>query len=186
MFAMHATWLLVVAIVVDSAFSHGVHHTGTPPGIAAATDCALRQFAYQFGTQKLPMFPQLSQQLAAALQLGACGYSPPEQMSVKADATAPPTPARGGASSSWAAFVDPGGGSDDAQHRAAAGTIFKTIQAAVEASRSRPVGTSAEIILMEGTHFVSEAINLTAADSRLTIRSRSKILLSNQESAQGH
>ena len=58
---------------------------------------------------------------------------------------------------------------DDAA-AAPGGRPFRTIAAAVEASRNRRPGQPAHVVLKGGTHFLSETVELGAADSHLTIR----------------
>ena len=77
--------------------------------------------------------------------------------------------------------VDPLRGDDDAASAAAASAAaaapsaapsphFRTIGAAVEASRGRLPGQHAHIELKGGTHFLTETVELGAANAYLTIR----------------
>ena len=170
----------VVLIGVGLTFVSAGVHTGTPAGIAPATDCALRHFAYSFGLKQLLFNSNTSSSLLAelsdALQLGACpgkaNHYLPDRDATGTNGGIIWNAAQGHV---WRAYVDVTHGNDTSAAGATVGlatsprTDFKTIHAAVVASRSRPAGTAAEIVLKSGVHHLHSTINLSANDSNLTI-----------------
>ena len=160
------TLTLALARSTAQAAEPRLVHSGTPSGIDANTDCAIRKFAWEYGQTLQPARGSFKS-LFDALQLGACGVPAP----VEADSWAPP---RHGATPAGTLelSVHPLRG-DDAAAAAdpAGGRAFRTLGAAVVASRARrEAGQAAHVVLREGTHFVSETLQLTSADSHLTIR----------------
>eukprot|EP01065_Artemidia_motanka_P030302 TRINITY_DN3630_c3_g1_i1.p1 TRINITY_DN3630_c3_g1~~TRINITY_DN3630_c3_g1_i1.p1 ORF type:complete len:967 (+),score=267.54 TRINITY_DN3630_c3_g1_i1:85-2901(+) len=136
----------------------GMVHSGTPAGVPADTDCALRRFAHEYGRKLAPERGEFKS-LFDALQLGACGDQPPAEQ----DEWAPPTtPIPSGHS---VVHASPGASPSGANGTAAA--PFPTLEAAVEHSRKvpRPVA----VVLHSGTYHLSRTVDLTARDSGLTI-----------------
>jgi hypothetical protein len=156
------------ALTLSAAPSPGqLVHSGTPPGIAPETDCAMRQLAWEYG-RKLQPSRGAFKTLYDALQLGACGVPLPPGLSAgdwRAKAQQPTPPG------ALELRVDPKAG-DDALAAASAGDHpFATIAAAVDtAVAARQPGQAVHVVLRGGTHFVSETIQLTSAHSHLTIR----------------
>ena len=70
-----------------SAYANGMVHSGTPVGVPASADCAIRQLAYEQGKKLVPRRGDFKS-LFDALQLGACPGASPEPE--HADAWAPP------------------------------------------------------------------------------------------------
>ena len=165
-------------------------HSGTPAGIDPATDCALRQFVWEYGKAKHRSRGQFKS-LFDALQLGLCGGV------ARLQHASPPVPylqQEGRHADAWPRsllrhtatyIVDPLAGDDAAAAdatrdllgvessttRNTTHTGFRTVAAAVAASRAhRRANTHVHIVLESGTHFLAETIHLTARDSHLTIR----------------
>ena len=80
--ASGATVARTVNPYVNSAVSDspGFLHSGTPPDVPPAADCAIRELAYQYG-QKLAPHKQGFKSLYEALQLHACAVAPPDDAS---------------------------------------------------------------------------------------------------------
>lgn len=139
-------------------------HTGGYPLMPGSTDCAIRQAAYAYGKKLQPQKGGFKD-LFDALQLGnGCGLpSPPAQAG---DEWSPP-PAQPVASGERVLFVEPWKPTSAPGEKLQTGT-FSTVAGAVAASRSmrKPL----TIALREGTHFVSQTIQLGPADSGLTLR----------------
>ena len=57
--------------------TNGMVHSGTPGGVPASADCAIRQFAYEQGRKMAPQRGDFKS-LYDALQLGACPGASPE------------------------------------------------------------------------------------------------------------
>jgi hypothetical protein len=101
-----------------------------------------------------------------ALQLEACGVTPPTPL--LGDEWAPPPAVPGSSSSSSAGrtlFVVP---SSAARRSTLAAETFGSIEAAVRASRA--LAKPLTIALREGVHFLAGPVQLGPADSGLTIR----------------
>lgn len=143
-------------------------HSGTPEGIDPKTDCAIRELAWRYGKGLKPGRGGF-RQLFDALQLGLCGVPQPPDGDGAGDWG--PAPVHPAIPAGTAMFeVDPATG-DDLRAAAAPATVaFKTIAAAVAASRGRAVAHAAHIVLRGGVHFLPETVVLGAADAHLTLR----------------
>ena len=185
MSAMLRLRAVLVFLLGTSHCSSQLVHSGTPTGISQATDCAIRQFAWEYGKKLQPSRGDFKS-LYDALQLAACGtptpltqaplspHAPvPHTLNPLQDMHTPPThpvPAPGTA----IFIVDPTSGDDIAAVQQPGSTPYATIAAAVAASRNRSASENrsipAHIVLREGVHHLAGTIELTARDSRLTIR----------------
>ena len=147
------------------ALSAQMVHSGTPEGVSHETDCAIRQFAWEFGRRLQPSRGEFKS-LFDALQLSACGVTTPAQQ----DQWEPPAASQRTAEV-LELTVDPFAGTDPAENSTVttAGS-FRTIAAAVRASRTRRSSQPVHVVLRGGVHFVEQTIHLTAADSGLVIR----------------
>ena len=134
----------------------GMVHSGTPGGIPASTDCAVRKLAWEYG-QKLQPSRGGFRTLYDALQLGACNVTAPGELD-EWGPLAEPLPA-----GQHVLCVDPSANADDAP-----GGTYATLTSAVAASRGlrKPL----TIALRAGIHHLPHTVELTAADSGLTIR----------------
>jgi len=131
-------------------------HSGTPPGITAAFDCAARNATWHFGRSLLPERASFVT-LFDALQLQACGLARP----LAVDEYVPPTfsTPRG------SIFVDAAVGSDDAA--GSSDEPLQTLEAAAAAARGR---RNATIVLRAGVHRVARTVALSAEHVNLTIQ----------------
>ena len=131
-------------------------HSGTPPGITAAFDCAARNATWHFGRSLLPERASFAT-LFDALQLQACGLARP----LAVDEYVPPTfsTPRG------SIFVDAAVGSDDAA--GSGDEPLQTLEAAAAAARGR---RNATIVLRAGVHRVARTVRLSAEHVNLTIQ----------------
>ena len=145
--------------------TNGMVHSGTPGGVPASADCAIRQFAYEQGKKMAPQRGDFKS-LYDALQLGACPDASPEPK--HADAWAPPRHDLA-ATSARVLFVDAAAAAAGIAANATGGADapYATLHAAVRASRALPKPLA--ILLRGGTHFVGATVELGAADSGLTI-----------------
>ena len=110
-----------------------------------------------------------------ALQLAACGLTPPATADRWTAVAHHPAPPEG----TLVLTVDPQRGDDrlgaaqTAPASEPAPAPYRTIAAAIEASRRLRAGTPgqpAELVLRGGTHWLAETIKLSAGDSWLTVR----------------
>jgi len=128
------------------------------------TDCKGRLLAYEYGLSKIPArAPQLES--FDALELATtCGVTrPPEQPLYPLPLAMP----QHFGDPSVTFHVDPDAGSDTASGRPAA--PFRTILKALQMTRAASAAAPKSIVLQPGTHFLNATIELTAADSGLTI-----------------
>jgi hypothetical protein len=105
----------------------------------------------------------------SALQLGSkCGvaYDADSRTAARDQRPAPPDVCTG-----TCVYVDPSKGADKGSS-GAIGSPFKTIAAAVAAAR-KAAAPPATVVLRGGTHWLSETLVLTPADSGLSLRSYS-------------
>jgi hypothetical protein len=140
----------------------GMVFSGTPSGVPAATDCAIRQLAWEYGRKLQPARGGF-QTLYDALQLGACNVTRPPAAAELDEIFAPLAEPIPRVSGQRVLFVDTAAHADDG----AAGT-YATLAGAVAASRGLPKPLT--IALRAGTHHLPRTVDLTAADSGLTIR----------------
>ena len=133
------------------------------------TDCKGRMLAYEYGLKLLPSRkPQLES--FDALELATtCGITRPTGVAP----AAPPvlTLPDGGVA---AFYVDAVGGVDVGAERGDAARPFRTIHRALAATRavsgfSTTAAAPKSIVLAAGVHYLNATIELTAADSGLTI-----------------
>jgi len=148
---------MLAALIVSLATSvvPGMINPGTPPGVPASYDCAVRIHAYEFGKATLPQRGEF-RTLYDALQLHACNVTTPTSI----DAWTPPTYPT---PKSRTIFVAPNANSGGD------GTInrpFGTIEEAVASAANKP-GSS--ILLRAGTHYSGMSV-ITQAHQQLTIQ----------------
>jgi hypothetical protein len=133
-------------------------HSNTSLEASNTTDCKTRMLMYEFGLTLIPaMSPQ--REVFDALELQSCGVHPPPFARRPANFRSP------AAAPFSTFFVDFARGSDS--NAGSAHAPFKTILHGVETARTAP--KPASLILASGVHFLSETIDLGAADSGLTI-----------------
>jgi|EP01044_Picomonas_judraskeda_P002796 hypothetical protein len=142
-------------------------HGGSPADVPLETDCAIREFAWEYG-RKLQPTRGAFKDLYDALQLGACGVPLPPGMEMGSWSAAQQQPTPTGA---LEVLVDPQNGDDNTAALSPGSTPFATIGKAIDAAASnRAPGQHMHVVLRGGTHFISETIQLTSAHSHLTIR----------------
>jgi hypothetical protein len=177
--------------------SHTMVHSGTPQGVPPQSDCAIRQFAWEYGRRLQPGRGEFKS-LFDALQLGGCGgsgvvvttptqpdsWQPPpstsQQPAQAAAAAADVQPFRTAASDGTAVLslvVDPVLGVDPTEDPGPTSGrpthSFRSIAAAVHASRmTRRRGQPVHVLLRGGVHFLGRTgtIHLGVADAGMTIR----------------
>jgi hypothetical protein len=138
--------------------SSGFFHSGTPNGVSVENDCMLRRLALEYG-QKLAPQKGTFRSLFDALQLSACGmtppptidgWQPPDLQEIQSDrvfhVVAGSVPFVGSSHSSW----------------------FPSLNAAVHAYHASPSPTT--ILLHEGTHFLTDTIFIRNGFHRLTFQ----------------
>lgn len=146
--------LQLISFAVVTSFMH----SGTPGGVPASADCAIRKFAYEYGQKLAPQRGDFKT-LYDALQLQNCDVQEPLEM----DAWSPPSYPLEELKGSIL-YVDPAKGRDDGN-----GDIdlpFRTINAAVHSSRS--IQKPCNIVLRSGVHFLESTIELGPNDSGLS------------------
>ncbi len=147
------TWLLVAEMFACTASV--MVHSGTPDGVPASSDCAIRKAAWDYGRKLLPERGEF-RTLFDALQLGACGVAVPSTQDVWSPSTEPLPKGQ-----PVLVVAPAGAGSGDGS--------YSTIAEAVAASRAMPKPLT--IALRAGTHYVSGGpVQLGPQDSGLTIR----------------
>ena len=167
MLRVAATAVALCAVPVCGGMARGsatpnpnMVNSGTPGDVLQSTDCAIRTLAWEYG-QKLQPSRGGFRTLYDALQLGACNVTapPPVELGDEWAPMADPIP-----DGQRVLFVDPAAASsaDDG----ADGT-YATLTSAVAASRSLPKPLT--IALRTGTHHLPHTVDLTAADSGLTV-----------------
>jgi hypothetical protein len=127
-------------------------HSNSSSSIKNTTDCHGRLTAYEFGLTLIPLrAPQIES--FDALELAGCGVTrppdtpwPPVKLNVSSRGTT--------------VHVDPSGGTRAPGH-------FGTILEALKYLRSKPAPRT--MILRKGVHFLAQTLELTPADSGLTI-----------------
>eukprot|EP00937_MAST-01D_sp_MAST-1D-sp2_P005490 g5490.t1 len=134
-------------------------HSGTPTGVPASADCAIRKFAWERGQGMMPARGAFKS-LYDALQLGACNVTAPKE----ADIWQPPVLAT--VSATRALLVDARAPLEAACDGSPA-RPFRTLADAVTHSRSLPKPLRIE--LRAGVHLLEATIELGAQDSGLTI-----------------
>ena len=147
--------------------SHGEFiNVGTPGGVTVDFDCAVRQYAWEYGQQIIPRHGDFVE-LFDALQLSACNVTRPIPKK-----RSPPIYTPEVSTSSCVYYVDANVGSDS--NAGSVSKPFATIAKGVEASRkvrgSSSSSTPCTINLMEGTYYQDDTIQLTEADSYLTFQ----------------
>jgi hypothetical protein len=128
-------------------------NSGTPLGVPADADCAVRELAYDFGRSLKPERGGF-RTLYDALQLGACGVAaPPSAREWVPPSIALPQRARSTLHVVPAGLPLPPADRAPLPPTGSADRPFTSITAAVEASRAmaKPV----EILLRQGTHFIT-------------------------------
>lgn len=160
---------VVLCATIISISNAALIHSGTPDGIPEKTDCALRQFAWEYGKKLKPDRGEF-RTLFDALQLGACGVPEPSTN----DEFRPPSRHPDLPQNAMVLHVDPKPGDDDDLAAQSGLAPLRSISAAVKASRNRTADTPAHVVLHGGVHYLTETIELTALDSRLTIRNAEK------------
>eukprot|EP01060_Flectonema_neradi_P004382 TRINITY_DN12821_c0_g1_i1.p1 TRINITY_DN12821_c0_g1~~TRINITY_DN12821_c0_g1_i1.p1 ORF type:complete len:937 (+),score=210.86 TRINITY_DN12821_c0_g1_i1:61-2871(+) len=136
---------------------------GTPGGVPPSYDCTVREHAWEFGKSLLPSRGGF-RTLFDALQLGACGLTPPSQ-----DEKEWMAPKWSKTSSDGLTFF-----CDANVQKSGDGSIgspFKTIAEALAAVEKRPSSsTPAMINLRKGTFYLSDQLVLTKVHSNLVIQ----------------
>eukprot|EP01047_Picozoa_sp_COSAG01_P017810 COSAG01_NODE_951_length_12498_cov_30.544018_6_plen_809_part_00 len=139
-------------------------NSGTPRGVPADADCAVRELAYAFGKSLKPGRGGF-RTLYDALQLGACGVPVPTAR----PEWVPPSSSQTALSHSSTLYVAPVGASSAANEppTGSAERPFQSVADAVERSRSmtKPV----DILLRQGTHAVASTVELGPDDSGIRI-----------------
>jgi len=148
--------LMSLGVVVASFM-----HSGTPGGVPASADCAIRKFAYEYGQKLAPQRGDFKT-LYDALQLQNCDVMEPTEMDIWNPPTYNLKELEG-----TVLYVDGKKGHDDLG-RGNINAPFQTIHLAVSVSRS--VQKPCSIILREGTHLLESTIQLGPQDSGLTFR----------------
>ena len=138
-------------------------HSNSSADVKNTTDCKTRLLMYELG---LKLIPQMSPQREVfdALELQSCGVMPPS-FERDNDLHVHVSGERMASSSTF--YVDYNGGSDT--NAGSSTSPFKTVQKGVEATRGGSSATPGTVILLPGVHFLERTIELTAADSGLTI-----------------
>jgi hypothetical protein len=138
-------------------------NSGTPPGVPASFDCAIRSAAWEYGKKLMPARGSF-RSLYDALQLGACSDDAAGQHTPH-DVWMPPTDPL--PTDQSVLYVNPMG---TAVH---SDLTFGTVHEAVEASRKlrERHGQAMTIALRAGVHYLPATLNLGPADSGLTLRS---------------
>ena len=139
--------------------------SGTPPGIAPATDCAMRLLSYNYSNHVQP-WNSPNVELFDALQLSFCGHARPAARPW----SSPWSPPADAAADARALFVDAEAGDDGGGAIGAIGSPLRTLHAALERTRERrrrgEFG-SFTIVLRQGRHYLPEPLLIGAADSGL-------------------
>jgi hypothetical protein len=137
------------------------------PTAPADFDCAWRVYALQYAQHIIPTLTagQLSD-IADSLAIEAMGCGNASTwMNVKATTPSPTHPSS--SSSSTTFYVDPVNGNDSNPGTQA--QPFKTVAAAVAATRLPSSTKPCTVLLRNGTHFLASTVALTPNDSGLTI-----------------
>ena len=130
-------------------------------------NCKMRKLAWEFGKQKRRDYAQF-EDLYYALGLNKdCLAEVPLPVFTAADRAPKPKvfPAADGRRGAISLFVDGAHGSDS--NAGLLGSPFKSIQAAVNAAKNKPLAT---VNLRAGTHYVSSPVQITAENAGLTIQ----------------
>jgi hypothetical protein len=167
---------LVLALAAPAA-SLGLYN-GTPAGVPTSFDCKARDLAWQYGKMLAPQRGEFKS-LFDALQLGGCSMPNPPTVE---DAWAPPHLLAGEAAGEnerrdtvWV-YVDAELGDDSAHDGASAAAPLRTLQKAVDASRSIVAQAAhlstagwapARRIVVRGKHHLAEPLHFTSEDSGL-------------------
>lgn len=161
--ATASAWMALHGVVGAAAMVH----SGTPWDVDPATDCAIRELAWEYGQTLMPARGEF-RSLFDALQLASCGLARPAEP----DAWSPPLSHDTSraplahtlyvAAHSSAPAATAGAPADGSTARP-----FRALADALASSRglARPV----HILLRSGTHYLPHTIEITPADSGLTI-----------------
>jgi len=152
-----------MAAIVGAALLAGAPgwYNGTPGAVPASFDCKVRAFALQYGQKLAPHRGQFKT-LYDALQLHNCpdAGAPPTE----SDAWAPPEPVY--PADGVRIYVDADRG-DDAGTGESWDRPLRTMPAALAASRASRAPS--RHLIVRGSHYIHEALRLTADDSGLHI-----------------
>jgi hypothetical protein len=139
-------------------------HSGSKlDSLRNSTDCKGRLLAYELGLSLIPeRAPQ--REVFDALELEAtCGVTPPVAAS-RAVFLSQPIPVVSTAPHTFYVAADAPEGGDGSESQP-----MRSIHTALDASRHRPPGSAAALLLRPGIHFLGERLQLGEADSGLTI-----------------
>jgi hypothetical protein len=142
--------------------SGAMRNSGTPGGVPASTDCALRKLALEYGRSLAPARGDF-RSLFDALQLQECGVETPKTR----DEWTPPN-YTAHSNSDASIYVDANTGSDTTGDGSKDRPLL-SIEAALVAARSlhSPQKT---ILLRAGTFYLAKALKVLPGDSNLTIQ----------------
>lgn len=142
------------AALVVEAHVPGMIQPGTPDGVPASFDCAMRKLAYEYGQKTLPRRGEF-RTLFEALQLEYCDMPVPSEY----DHHVPPQYEK----QSESIYVAPDGkDSNDGS--------FEAPLASVALAVKKAKGTKSEVVLRGGDYFLPEAVVIDPDNSGLTIR----------------
>ena len=163
---MPASMSVVVAVLMLLVVGASPTYTvgpGSPNGVPADVDCAIRAHAYEYGKQLLPRFGSFVT-LFDALQLAEnCNKERPKETTVKA-------PIYFAVPGTTSIYVDAKRGSDRASGLELSEPL-QTIEAAIEMARKLLKSTKAvNVNLRAGTHYLKSTIHLGPDMSGVTIQ----------------
>eukprot|EP01084_Bolivina_argentea_P098106 176351_1 len=151
-------------------------NSGTPSGVNISFDCAIREYAYNFGINLQPRHGSFVS-LFDALQLQACNMTRPQLTQRKINNYSTTYDII----DNCIFYVDPINGSDN-NNGTTPSIAFSTIEKGISASRLARKSSNTKCILnlMSGTFYQKNTISLNSHDSYLTIQNynSSKVTIS--------
>eukprot|EP01083_Nonionella_stella_P316553 1148432_1 len=141
-------------------------NSGTPGGVPLSFDCAVREYAYQYGMSLQPRHGTFIE-LFDALQLHACNITRPSNK--QASTWTPPKHDKPMTTNACIFYVDATKGND--ANDGSIGKPLQTIEKGILRVRSSRTSStqSCTLYLRNSTFYITNPILLTAADSYLTI-----------------
>lgn len=168
---------LVLLLLISTVSEAHLINPGTPYGVTSGFDCAVRQYAYEYGQQIQSRHGSFVT-LFDSLQLAACNYTRPQETprkipNYKTSTTKDDTVELNNNSCTF--YVDPIHGSDSNSGESP-DNAFLSIETGIDATRKRKMNSNNKspfgctLNLMQGTFYLNATIILNTQDSYLTIQ----------------